>query len=130
MNLHPAATTSPATDPEAVVQRQLDAFNARDVAAILATYAPEAAQYEHPATLLARGTDQLRERFAVRFQEPNLHARLNRRIVMGALVIDHETVTRTFPEGTGRIELVAIYEVAAGRIAQAWFRFGPRTLDR
>ena len=124
MNLHPADAATSALDPEAVVQRQLDAFNARDVAAILATYAPEAAQWEHPATLLARGTEQLHERFAARFQEPNLHATLNRRIV-----IDHETVTRTFPEGTGRIELVAIYEVAQGRIAQAWFLFGAKRLD-
>jgi hypothetical protein len=44
-------------------------------------------------------------------------------------VIDHEVVSRTFPEGTGKIELVAIYEVAGQQIAKAWFIFGAKTLD-
>ena len=41
--------------PAAVVQRQLDAYNARDLDALIATYAADARQYEHPATLLAPG---------------------------------------------------------------------------
>ena len=45
------------------------------------------------------------------------------------MVIDHEKVTRTFPEGTGTIELVAIYEVQNGKIAKAWFIFDAMTLD-
>lgn len=115
-------------DPEAVVQRQLEAYNAHDLEALLATYAEDAQQFEHPSKLLASGSAQLRERFAARFKEPNLHAVLIRRIVMGQVVIDREKVTRTFPEGTGTIELVAIYEVQNGRIAKAWFISGPRTL--
>ena len=117
------------SDPESVVQRQLDAYNARDIEAMMATYADDAQQFEHPSKLLASGAAQVRERSLVRFQEPNLRALLLRRIVMGNLVIDHETVTRTFPEGPGRLELVAIYEVQDGRIAKAWFRFGAKTLD-
>jgi hypothetical protein len=117
------------SDPEAVVQRQLDAYNARDIEALVATYAEDAEQYEYPTTLLTSGAQQVRERSAARFQEPNLHARLIKRIVMGSVVIDHEEVTRTFPEGPGRIELVAIYEVRAGRIANARFIFGTKTLD-
>ena len=117
------------TDPAAVVQRQLEAYSARDVEAILATYVPDARQFEHPAKLLATGTAQMRERFIARFAEPNLHARLLHRIVAVNVVIDHESVTRTFPEGTGTIELVAIYEVPAGRIAKAWFIPGAKTLD-
>jgi len=117
------------TNPEAVVQRQLEAYNARDVEAIMATYADDARQFEHPATLLATGPAQVRERFMARFQEPNLHARLVQRIVAGPMVIDHEMVTRTFPEGPGQIELVAIYEVRNGRISKAWFIPGARTLD-
>jgi hypothetical protein len=33
-----------------------------------------------------------------RFQEPNLEAVLLKRTVMGSIVVDHERVTRTFPE--------------------------------
>ncbi len=108
-------------DPAAVVQRQLDAYNARDVEGILATYAPDAQQFEFPDKLLATGTAALRERFAARFQEPNLHAQLLNRTVMGPIVVDHEEVTRTFPEGPGKLQLIAIYEVRDGKIAKAWF---------
>lgn len=121
--------TTQSTDAEAVVRRQLEAYNARDVDAIMATYAEDAQQFEHPATLLASGPMQIRERFALRFQEPNLHARLVQRIVAGNIVIDHEMVTRTFPEGTGQVELVAIYEIKNGRISKAWFIPGTKTLD-
>jgi hypothetical protein len=117
------------TEPESVVQRQLDAYNARDVDALMATYAEDAQQFEYPATLLTSGAAQLRERATARFSEPNLHARLIRRIVLGQVVVDHEEVSRTFPEGTGKIELVAIYEVRDGRIATARFIFGAKTLD-
>lgn len=113
-------------DPASVVQRQLEAYNARDVDAILATYAPDAQQFEFPDKLLATGAAQLRERFAARFQEPNLHAQLLSRTVLGNKVIDHEQVTRTFPEGPGKIQLIAIYEVQAGKIAKAWFMSGAK----
>ena len=120
---------NPTLSPEAVVQQQLDAYNARDLDTLLGTYAEDARQFEHPAKLLAQGHAQMRERFSQRFQEPNLHAKLLKRTVMGNVVIDHEDITRTFPEGTGRIELIAIYEVHDGRIQTASFIFGPKTLD-
>ncbi|HMJ91089.1 MAG TPA: nuclear transport factor 2 family protein [Candidatus Acidoferrum sp.] len=114
---------------EALIQRQLDAYNARDIDALMATYAEDAQQFQHPSTLLATGAAQIRERFTTRFAEPNLHALLLKRIVAGNIMIDHEKVTRTFPEGPGSIELVAIYEIHDGRIAKAWFIFGAKTLD-
>lgn len=120
----------PPSTPESVVQRQLDAYNARDVEALMATYADDVQQFEYPATLLVSGAAQLRERFEARFREPNLHAKLIRRLVVGQVVIDHEVVTRSFPEGTGTLELVAIYEVRDGKIATARFISGTKTLDQ
>src|SRR5438128_2107641 len=117
------------TSPEAVVRRQLEAFNAHDVQALMATYAEDAQQFEYPDTLLASGAAQLRARFEMRFQEPNLRARLIDRTVLGQVVMDHEEVTRTFPEGAGTIELVAIYEVRNGKIAAARFIYGPKRLE-
>ena len=116
-------------DPEAVVQRQLDAYNARDIDALLAAYADDAQTFEHPSTLLASGSAQLRDRFMARFQEPNLHAALIERVVMGHIVVDHEKVTRTFPEGPGSLELLMIYDVRKGRIAKAWSIVGTKKLD-
>ena len=121
--------TSPAPTPELVVQRQLDAYNSRDLDALMATYHDDIQIFEHPAKLVASGSAEFRARQAVRFKEANLHARLVNRIVAGHTVIDHEVVTRTFPEGPGTIELVGIYEVQGGRIAKAWFIFGQPKLD-
>lgn len=118
------------TDPEAVVQRQLDAFNARDIDALLATYAGDAQMFEHPSKLLASGSAAFRERYAARFQETNLHATLLNRTVMGNIVVDHEEVSRTFSEGAGKIRLLMIYEVENGKIARAWSIAGAKTLDK
>ncbi|KND61850.1 hypothetical protein BVER_05902 [Candidatus Burkholderia verschuerenii] len=115
--------------PETVVQRQLDAYNARDLDAWIATYAPDAKQYLFPGTLLAEGVEQIRARSVARFQEPNLHAALLKRTVIGDIVIDHERVTRTFSEGTGTLEMMATYRVVSGAIAEASFVFGPPVLD-
>ncbi|MES2759575.1 MAG: nuclear transport factor 2 family protein [Pseudomonadota bacterium] len=98
-------------------------------AGLLATYAADARQYEHPGTLLATGAAEMRARMAPRLQEPNLHARLLQRVVMGNIVIDHEEVTRTFPEGAGRVDMVAIYEVADGKIQSASVQVSNKRLD-
>lgn len=118
------------SSPEAVVQRQLDAYNARDVDALLATYADDARQFEHPGRLLASGKAEMRERMALRFQEPNLHARLLQRAVMGNIVIDHERVTRSFPEGSGTVDMVAIYEVRDGKIQSASVQVSNKRLEK
>ena len=82
--------------PSAVVQRQLGAYNAGDIDALLASYATD--------------------------------ARLVQRVVMGNLVIDHELVIRTFPEGPGTVE-IAIYEVVAGKIQSASVQVSNKRLD-
>ncbi len=125
-----ARFTMTTCSPTALVQRQLDAFNARDLDALLDTYASEARQFAFPDQLLATGHAEMRVRFAERFREPNLHAELLQRTVVGNFVTDHERITRTFPEGPGTIELLAIYEVSAGRIACAWFITGEKRLAR
>ncbi len=114
--------------PQEVVQKQLDAYNDCDVETLLAVYADDAQMFEHPSKLIASGSAQLRERFVARFKEPNLHAALRQRIAMGDFVVDHEEVTRTFPEGRGKLELIMIYEVQQGRIARAWSITGAKTL--
>jgi hypothetical protein len=116
------------TSPEVVVQRQLDSYNAKDLEAWLSTYAHDAKQYDLAGSLLAQGHAAIRARSATRFQEPNLHARLLSRTVLGNIVIDHEDVTRTFPEGAGQVELVCIYVVERGKIQSATFSFGPTVL--
>jgi hypothetical protein len=117
------------SSPEAIVQRQLEAYNARDLSAWLATYAPDAQQFELHGSSLAAGHAQMRERMAVRFAEPDLHAELLSRVVMGSVVVDHERITRNFPEGKGTIEMLCVYEVVNGLIAKASFALGAKALQ-
>ena len=121
--------TSATQQPDAVIQRQLEAYNAHDLEGWLATYASDARQFEYPDTLLASGINAIRERAKARFAEPDLHASLRSRRVIGDVVIDHEDVIRTFPEGRGKVEMVAIYQVKSGAIQTATFMFGPKRLD-
>ena len=119
---------NPDPSPEAVVQRQLDAYNAKDLEALLDCYAEDAELLEFPDRPLERGRAALRERYRNRLAEPDLHARLVHRAVVGNRVVDHEVVTRNFPEGRGTLEVVMVYEVVAGRIARSWSLSGAKTL--
>jgi hypothetical protein len=123
------APVAPASGPEAIVQAQLDAYNAHEIDAFVATYAEDIQLFEHPSKLLASGHAQLRERYAPRFKDSLLHCTLVKRIVLGSTVIDEEFVVRTFPEGAGSLRAVAIYDVQAGKIAKTWLILGPKVLD-
>ncbi|WP_457091319.1 nuclear transport factor 2 family protein [Microvirga sp. P5_D2] len=116
--------------PAEIVGRQLDAYNARDIDAFMACWAEDAQYYAFPDTLLAEGVQQIRERHVVRFQEPNLHGKLVARMTAGTMVVDQEIVTRTFPEGPGTVEVIAIYEIEDGLIRKAWFKMGAPILDK
>ena len=109
-------------------RHQLDAYNAKDIEALLATYSPRAEQYATGGELLAQGHEEMRPRFLARFAEPNLHARLLSRQVAGNMVADLELIERTFPEGIGSIEMLCIYEVFEGRIVRATFATGEKKL--
>jgi hypothetical protein len=120
---------------EELIQRQLDCYNAKDLEGLLATYAPDASQFDLHGNLLAKGRDELRKRFAIRFAEPDLHAKLVQRIVMGQVVTDYEIITRNFPandpdfpNSKGTIEMLCIYEVENELIVRATFAIGKKTL--
>lgn len=116
----PAPPTAAVSDAERVVQAQLEAYNRRDIDAFLATYAPDVRIYDHPDRLQLEGLAAMRERYGPMFERvPDLHAAIERRIVQGDYVIDHERVTG-LPDGR-TIRAVAIYQVRDGRIQNVWF---------
>lgn len=112
--------------PEQLIRRQFDAYNAKDVEGWLATYAADAEQYELHGALLAKGHAAMRERIVQRFAEPDLHAELLHRIVMGDVVVDHERVTRNFPDGKAAVEMLCVYQIRDGLIRRASFAIKPR----
>jgi hypothetical protein len=117
-------------NPEVVIQTQLDAYNAHDIHAFMATYADDAEIYEYPAKLLMKGANQIADFYAnKRFNDAKLKATLAKRIVMGDVVVDHEQIVLTFPEGPGQLEVIAIYEVRAGKIEKVTLLRGKKSLD-
>lgn len=112
------------------VQRQLEAQNEADIDAFMACWAENCACYDFPSHLVARGAAAVREAHLPMFSEPNLFGHLIKRMTVGNLVIDQQVVTRTFAEGPGELDMVAIYEVAQERIQTAWYHRGERRLHR
>lgn len=115
--------------PLAVVQAQLDAYNAKNIDALLATYAEDAQQFVLHGERLAQGHAEMRPRFLARFAEPDLHARLLSHTVVANVVVDCELITRNFPEGLGTLEMLCVYEVSNGRIQRASFATGEKRLQ-
>ncbi len=103
-----------------VVQRQLEAYNAQDMDAFLATYAPDCQICDLNGAATQNGREEIRARYSAMFaQYPQNKARLVNRVSLGDVVIDHEDVTRG-PDGP-KLEAVAIYTVKNGLIARVDF---------
>jgi len=106
--------------PEDIVQRQLEAYNARDLARFLENYSEDIEIFRPPADIPAfSGKAALAEYYAAeRFNRVGLHATILGRMVLGNKVIDHERIdgVREKP-----FEVAAVYEVVDGVIRRAWF---------
>lgn len=116
-----SAKPAPAAEtPEQLVQRQLEAYNARDVARFAATYAPDVELFDFPTKPQLTGRDKLTESYTKFFAwAPQVHCTILSRTVLGNKVIDHERVTG-LPNGRV-LEAVAIYEVENGLIRRVTF---------
>jgi hypothetical protein len=103
------------------VQRQLEAYNARDLDRFVAEYAQDIRVYVPPSTEpMLSGREAFAAHYAKhRFNLPELHAEVVNRMVAGNIVVDHERVTG-LAEGGVR-EAIAVYRVTSGRIDTVWF---------
>jgi imidazolonepropionase-like amidohydrolase len=107
--------------PETVVQRQVEAYNARDIEAFLSFYADDVVVRRLPSGEVAWDSrEAMRPRYAKRFADnPELNCTITKRIVHGNWVVDHELVTGVI--GRPRVRAVATYEVRNGLIQNVWF---------
>lgn len=104
---------------ELPAQRQLEAYNAKDLQAFIVNFHDDIEMI-----LLPSGTVRLSGKQAVadfyasqRFNKPNLHAELLQRIVCGSKVVDHERIVGI---GDEPIIMVVIWEVEDGVIRRAY----------
>ena len=109
-----------AFDPAPFAQRQLDAYNARDLDAFVREYTEDVLVYRFPSAEPALvGKAALAEHYrSNRFNLPQLHAELVNRMVFGNKVIDQERVTGVQEVA---MEVAAIYEVSPQGITKVWF---------
>lgn len=108
------------TDIEAIVQGQLDAFNAQDVERFLAHFADDVVGYEFPDIVRMNGKVVARNLYRDLFtRNPRLRARVSSRIVRPPCVIDHEHIDGHTQRPDGANGFV-IYEVVGGVIRRFW----------
>ncbi|WP_157957288.1 nuclear transport factor 2 family protein [Winogradskyella tangerina] len=106
------------SNPETIVNKQLEAYNKRDIDEFAKTYSKDVKLYLLPDNLTTDGNDQLKKRYETMFNSvPDLNAEIMNRIVLGNKVIDKEKVTIN-----GQIYYaIAIYEVTDGLISKVTF---------
>jgi len=106
----------------AVVQAQLEAYNARDTDAFCACFHDEVEIYElYTGKVVGRGMTEFRTRYRALFESsPHLHCELKSRIVLSTTVLDEEWVTgsQKYPNGT---HAVAVYAFRDGKIDRITF---------
>jgi hypothetical protein len=106
--------------PPDIAQKQLNAYNARNLDAFLSVYHPEVEVYTFPSTPIYTGREELRRIYGEFFsQATQLHCRLLGRISYNDTVIDREYVTGVPRQDV--VEAVAIYEIIDGLIRKVWF---------
>jgi uncharacterized protein (TIGR02246 family) len=103
-----------------VVDRQVAAYNARDVDAFAACYADDVVVEELDGATLIEGIDDLRRVYGEFFAaSPDLHADVRSRVVLGGTVIDEEQITgMNAPDTPSEMRAVVIYRVRGGKIAR------------
>lgn len=116
-----ATIANEALSPAILAERQLAAYNARDLDAFVACFADDVEVYGFPGALSLKGQADFRARYAERFKSEGLKAIAVHRAVIGARVIDHERVWLEGPAKSEPVDLIVIYTVRDGHIARVDF---------
>jgi hypothetical protein len=94
---------------EDAVDRQVRAYNERDLDGFLDCYAVSVVVEDGDGAVLMSSRDEMRERYGRLFEaSPDLHAEILTRIRVGSYVIDEERVTGR-PDGD--MHAVAVYRL-------------------
>ncbi len=104
----------------AIAQKQLDAYNAQDLDAMMEFYAPDVVVSGLNGTPTETSRSALRTRYEKAFATfPQNKAHLKNRIAVGNTVADHEHVVRS--PGGEEFEVIAIYTFKDGLISRVDF---------
>ncbi|ARU62954.1 hypothetical protein CBW65_19675 [Tumebacillus avium] len=104
-------------------QRQLEAYNNRDIEAFMACYAQDIVVEDAEGNILMQGWENMYKSYAAMFeQSPELHCKLVSRIAVGNYVLDEENVTGHAKRSPGEVShVVAVYRIADDLIQHVRF---------
>lgn len=111
--------TAQNSNPEEIVQGNLEAYNERDLDRFMADFSEDIVMYSGMhGEVFATGKEEVRSVYGKLFAaSPELHSKILKRIVLGNTVIDHEFITGR--NGSNKpLELVLIYEVENEKIVR------------
>ena len=109
-------------EANALVQEQLEAYNARDIERFLAPYSDSVKIYNYPDDFRYQGKITMRTGYGSFFENtPKLHCEVVSRTVFGNKVIDQEKVTGLGKNGENVLEALAIYTIENGKISEVRF---------
>ncbi len=104
--------------PEEIIQKQVEAYNSRNIETFLSFYSEDVKIYTFPNTLESDGKAAMREGYASFFKNAKvLNCTIKNRIVRKNVVIDDEWVKYNDTEFGG----IAIYEVENDKIVKVTF---------
>lgn len=103
--------------PAAIVQKQLSAYNQRNINDFIVLFDDNAKFYRYGESIpFLEGKEAIKKYYDHLFQQsPDLKSEIQSRIIIGNKVIDHEIITGRMGKKTP-IELVLIFEVAESKI--------------
>ena len=103
-----------------VVNKEIEAYNNRDIEAFVACYHPKAQIIDlKTGKISLQGINEIYARYKALFMKsPQLHVTIENRMVQGSMVIDHEYVQNY--QGTGEVRAVIINEVKNHLITRVW----------
>ncbi len=103
-----------------IAQKQLDAYNSKNLDVFLSAYTNDVEVYIFPDSLIYKGIENMRKVYKDFFERsPKVICRLINRIVNGKFVIDFEFITNHH-SGID-FEAVAMYRIENGLIKKVWF---------
>lgn len=105
------------------VQKQLVAYNNRDIDLFIKQYSDSVKVFNYPRTLNYTGIENMRIRYTGLFERtPELHCVLVTRMAVGDYVIDQEEVL--FAKDRPKLKAIAIYKIVNNLIDEVTFITG------
>ncbi|WP_298520636.1 nuclear transport factor 2 family protein [uncultured Kordia sp.] len=118
-------TVQAQNDAGILVQKQINAYNAKDIDAFAATFSDDVIFYNFPEEVFLKGKKQLREIFGDLFRKsPDLYCEIENKIATGNTVILQENVR--FQKGQAFLEFIVMYKVENDKIKEVYFLKRPQ----